>query len=134
MKLDRTPLAIVLAGVLISGAILINGRLDRAAKDPAAQAPSKSEIQAALAKACPIHTPLPKNVIGSPTTGTEVTAIDITDAQPSLDGRKVRVSLKYSTSGGKSFNTEFVLERDEFGKYVGIWQHDANKTYVAVAN
>lgn len=134
MKLDRTPLAIVVAGVLICGAVLTNGYFERAARDPARFLPSKSEVQKTLEQACHLYKPQPKNVYGAPTTGKEVTAIKVTHLQPSMDGGKVLVSVTYGTFDGNAYNTDIVLDRDDFGRYRGTWQHDGIHTPLAFAD
>ena len=132
MKPDRIPLTIVLGAVLIGGAILWNGHLDRVAQNPSLDIPSRSEVREAIVRSCPLYQAPPKNVYGPPSTGKEVTSVDVKEVKPSLDGTRLRVGLTYSTSDNKVWKTDIVLIRDDFGKYTGSWQHGDTKSYLVL--
>jgi hypothetical protein len=131
MKSDRMPLAVLVAGILIAGAILTNGYLERTANDPTRLVPTKEEIQKALGQSMHLYRP-PSPGQSHSVNGPELRGFEITKVQPSEDGRKVRVELTFSTVDKKAGQSAVILERDEFGQYTGTLQHEGARGYIAV--
>jgi hypothetical protein len=126
MKPDRTPLAVLVSGILISGAILTNGYLERQAYGPVRFVPTKEQIHKALGESRLYSTEYP----GKP--GTNFSNVEITKVLPSDDGRKVCVELSFTTADKEIARSEFVLERDDFGRYSGRLRYKDGHAYVSV--
>ena len=113
--------SVLLASVLVSAAILLNGHLDRRHRAPVDDRPTPQEIEESARQSFELafSSPGPHVVLGRPR---EYKDVVIKKVQFNADNRKARVEFLLNFKDGDAARSSYILSRDEFGDYAGNWR------------
>lgn len=122
---------IITAALIISGAILLNGHLERRSESPKNEAISKSEIESSVIRSFEraFHAEAGANVIMGKER--DINEVKVDDVRFSDDRSKVRVKFVLIHSDG-AISSGVILNRDEFGVYRGTWSFGSKKAFFEV--
>lgn len=124
--------SILLASVLISSAILLNGHLDRRqAQAPAGVRPTLAQINESTQRAFKhaFSTSGPNIVIKKPRVLKEVVVKNVRFG-PGEDKAKIEFTLNFED--GEGCHSSYALVRDDYGDYSGKWRFGEKEAYVFV--
>lgn len=124
--------SIIIAALLICGAILLNGYLDRTSSGPHLSRPSEKEVRKSVIESFDyafkaLHG---DNVIMNKKR--DVQRVEIGSIRYSEDNSKMLVGFSLVTNDGDNISSEIGLNRDEFGVYHGVWDFGTKRAYFEI--
>ena len=119
--------SIIFASILISGAILLNGYFDRAARNPNFSRPSNKQVKTSVVKSFEYAFKALEgdNIIMDKKR--DVREIQIVDISYSDGNKRMLVNFSLKCADGEMIQSGIGLNRDEFGVYRGGWDFGKKK-------
>lgn len=123
---------ILIAALIISGAILLNGYLDRAALPSRFSRPSASKVTKVVTDSLNETFQLHKGYIVLVNKKRDVKDIHINEIRYSEGGERMLIELILDCSDGEKVSWSIPLNRDDFGAYRGTTDIGAHKVYFQI--
>lgn len=124
--------SILIAALIISGAILLNGYFDRVALPPHFNLPSTSKVKKTVVAALTSTFDASKGYVTIMNKKRDVNDIQINDIRYSEGGDRMLIEMTLACSDGDKVTSSFVLNRDDFGAYRGLWDFGTQKAFIGI--
>lgn len=124
--------SILIAALIISGAILTNGYLDRAALPAHFSRPSASKVKKVVVANLTSTFDASKGYVTIMNKKRDVKDIQINDIRYSEGGDRMLIEMTLACSDGDKVTSSFELNRDDFGAYRGLWDFGTQKAFIAI--
>lgn len=124
--------SIIIAAIIVSGAILLNGYLDRISRSPHFLRPSKGEVKTSVVQTLEYAFNALEGdnfIMGK---NRDVQKIHIDAIRYSEGDAKMLVKFTLLCADDDSIESGVILNRDEFGDYKGVWDFGKKKAFFAI--
>lgn len=124
--------SIIVAAILISGAILLNGHFDRVSRTPPFPRPSESEVKASIIQSLEYAFKALEgdNIIMEKER--DVQKIEVDSIRYSEGDSRMLVNFTLLCADGDRVTSGIVLNRDEFGVYRGVWDFGKKQAHFEI--
>ncbi len=126
--------SIIIAAIIISGAILLNGYIDRASHSPHFSRPSESEVKASVVQSFEyaFQALEGENIVMDKKR--DIQKIQVNAIRYSESDSRMLVDFTLLCADGDNITSGIGLNRDEFGVYRGVWDFGRKQAHFEIKN